>query len=351
MNAVFETVAWRLGEPVLRDETRIKWDSGHYLSIADRGYELFSCREVAGQDPTQWCGNAGWFPGYPYLVRALHRLTSRHPPRLAVLVSEVLTLVDLALIWNLWLSGRGVLVLLLCAFAPGTYYFIVAFPMSMTVCCTLVALWAAREEHPWLGLTAGAGAGFTYPAGLWLAMVVAGALAVRRMRRPVPAMAWIPAFGPVLGFAAVLALQAAVIGRWDAFFMIQAKYGHALHNPAAVWWERMQLIWQSVLEWQTGAQSALATCVAVTVAVGAALRSRQGRGRPGDGLLAAYGLVYWLIPLILGGTLSPYRAESLLAPSVAAMPRSRWPVTLALLAVFLGVWIVMAARFIQGSLV
>jgi hypothetical protein len=349
MNAVFEAVAWHLGEPAFTDAVRIKWDSGHYLSIAERGYELTSCSGVPGQDETEACGNTGWFPGYPYLLRGLRQLTGLPTPRLAVLVSDVLTFVDLALIWNLWLGRRDAAVLLLCAFAPGTYYFIVGFPISMAVGFVLLALWAARENRPWLGLAAGAGAGFTYPSGVWLAMVLGGALAVRRRRQPVAPREWLPVCGPILGFLAVLAVQAAAVGRWDAFFLVQAKYRHSLGNPAVVLWERLQLIWQSVLEWQIGVQSALAALLVIMVIAGAVLR--RSADRPGARLLAVYGLVYWLLPLALGAGLSSYRAESLLAPSVPGLPRLAWPVAFGLLAGFIGIWIVMAARFIEGLLV
>jgi len=46
-----------------------RWDSDHYLSIASSGYELFSCARLPGYDPAAWCGNSGWLPGYPALIR------------------------------------------------------------------------------------------------------------------------------------------------------------------------------------------------------------------------------------------------------------------------------------------
>ena len=46
-----------------------RWDSGQYLPIADKGYIYERCAGVANRGPEDWCGNAGWFPGYPYLMR------------------------------------------------------------------------------------------------------------------------------------------------------------------------------------------------------------------------------------------------------------------------------------------
>ena len=48
-----------------------------------------------------------------------------------------------------------------------------------------------------------------------------------------------------------------------------------------------------------------------------ALSVRAWRERPA---LAAYCLLYWAFPLCLGGKLSLYRAEALLAPIVVMLP-------------------------------
>ncbi len=51
-----------------------RWDSFHYLTIALDGYTLVPCDEQGG-----WCGNTGWAPLYPWLIRYIaplfgHRL-------------------------------------------------------------------------------------------------------------------------------------------------------------------------------------------------------------------------------------------------------------------------------------
>jgi len=50
----------RLPTVLLRDLGAV--DSGLYLDIARHGYTLFRCTPPNRGD---WCGNAGWFPGYP----------------------------------------------------------------------------------------------------------------------------------------------------------------------------------------------------------------------------------------------------------------------------------------------
>src|SRR5687768_13586343 len=49
----------------------LRWDSDHYLKIAEKGYEFFPCAGKFGNPDTSkdFCGNTGWFPGYPMLIR------------------------------------------------------------------------------------------------------------------------------------------------------------------------------------------------------------------------------------------------------------------------------------------
>jgi hypothetical protein len=65
--AVVLTTAAAAGHDPLATETRERWDSEHYLSIAAEGYVLEPCQG----NPRDWCGNAGWFPAYRWLVRVL----------------------------------------------------------------------------------------------------------------------------------------------------------------------------------------------------------------------------------------------------------------------------------------
>ena len=46
-----------------------RWDTGQYLSIARNGYIFEQCVGVANRGPDDWCGNSGWFPLYPYMMR------------------------------------------------------------------------------------------------------------------------------------------------------------------------------------------------------------------------------------------------------------------------------------------
>jgi len=333
-------------------DTWIKWDSGHYLTISERGYEFMSCALLPGYNPEHWCGNSGWFPGYPYLVGGLHDLTGQPNILLLILVSQAFALADLLIIWNLFLGRKNPAVLLLSTFAPGTYYFLVGFPMSMTVCFLLLTLWAFRQRRYAVAFGAGTVAGFTYPSGIWMAGVLAVSAAVDQWRaRTSGRSAWLTVFGPIVGFGLVLLLHHLTVGHWNAFLLTQEKYGHVLSNPFSILWQRSLYIWVWKPGWQIGLQSLLAAALAITAGAVVVLAARRKSDDPGDVALAAHGLVYWLMPLVMGGGVSPYRAESLIVPAVAALRRARWFVLLPLVGWAIAIWLVMASQFVQGWLV
>src|SRR5215472_17147679 len=69
--ALVSAAALSAGFSPWRAESFARWDSGHYLSIAARGYEFVSCRTIGYPSPDDWCGNTVWFPGYSWLIRVL----------------------------------------------------------------------------------------------------------------------------------------------------------------------------------------------------------------------------------------------------------------------------------------
>jgi hypothetical protein len=352
MLGAFAAAARYSGRPFLDYDTWIKWDSGHYLTIANKGYEFMSCAEVPGYDPSLWCGNSGWFPGYPFLLRALHEVTGQPTIRLAVLVSQGFTIIDLWLVWNLFLGRQNLVVLVLCAFGPGTYYFLVGFPVSLAVCFILVALWAQREDRPVIALLSGALAGLTYPSAIWLAGVAVVELLIRQWRGARPTVgAWLAAAGPAIGFGSVLLIHYVAVGHWNAFFLTQEKYGHGVYNPLAVLWLRARTIWAwEPTWWQIGLQSLLAATLVVCGTIGIAAAARRRTGKRGDLFLSLYGLVFWLMPLVLG-RVSSYRAEALLIPMTTAAARFPMAFQVALLGGAVAIWMVMVTQFIKGALV
>jgi hypothetical protein len=352
MFAAYAVAVRASGSTLFAIDTWFKWDSGHYFDIAHKGYELMDCAGIPPHHPGQWCGNTAWFPGYPYLVRGVHLLTSIDTKLVAVIVSQFFAVVSLTLIWNLFLSRRNFPLLLLCAFAPGTYYFLLIFPMSMTMCFMLVTLWAQRQQDYLLAFLAGTVAGFTYPSGMWLAGGLAAGLLFEHWRGRRPRLrAWLPVAGPIVGFCLVLLEHQLVLGVWNAFFLNEEKYQLGINNPVTALYQRLAYVWALKPGWPAAFQSLIAAVIVVTAGVSAARAVWRRTEEPGDVAVAVQGLTYWVLPLALGGGLSVFRSESLLVPAVTGLQRIARLAVVVLLLAAITIWIMMATEFARGSLV
>lgn len=330
-------------------------DSGHYLGIAIGGYDLFPCPEHENR-PNMWCGNAGWFPAYPLLIRTLRPLIPTR--RVAVMISALFAAAGLTLLWNLFLGGRVTLAsctaLGLAAFFPGQVYHHAVFPISMFTTCVLLYMWSLIRRRCLAAAIPAAMAAFAYPTGVLLAAHAAlFAFFGRqggRLQSRLPRAAFVGA-SAAAGFASVLLAHHVSVGAWDAFFRIQSTYGHGLHDPLMTLWSRIARLHghSPPNEAYPAAQALLVAfwlgCVVVCMA-----RHRR-RIEPADFALVLYAVLFWLFSLSLGGGLSIYRSDALLLPSVAlarGMPR---PLAAFFLVAFVVTAWPMALLFFRGQLV
>lgn len=338
----------RDGEALVSLEPWARWDSLHYLDIARDGYRLLSCAEVPGYPPQDWCGNTGWFPGYPLLIRLLLRAGIPEVPA-AVLISAVFAFLALHALWTRFLDCRlergPLLALGVAAVAPGAVYQHAAFPIAMLLFFQIRALDALARERVFAAGSWGAAAAFTYPSGVLLAaVIVAHGLFRKRAVREI----LLPASLTALGFALVLLLHQLAVGDWQAFFKVQRKYGFGMGWPQDTLADRLARLAADGTLFPT-LQTLLVATLMLAMLVALALRWR--RLGASDVLVSLHALIYWLAPLSLGGGLSLHRADALLMP--AAFLTRRWPapaqwgllLALALTALRVG------ARFFRGVLV
>jgi hypothetical protein len=332
-----------------------RWDSAFYEQIADRGYQMFVCNTDPGLAfyGDAWCGNAGWFPLYPWLIRAVETLTGLSVGHSAVLVGEAATVAMVLLFWWLvtrvcadpaaigdrtrWGVGlrgdglRNAALLALVAVFPAGVYFHAVFPMSLAAATTLACLGLTARRRWVLAGMAGAAAAAAYPIG-----VAAGLAAVV----VVAAMAWRdrPAWPRYLGRAAIigglslagLALVSVVLrltaGHWDGFLLSQAKYGGQGHNPVHSFITMVSHPPGAPVTVRTSPPLVHRLAVAERaemwaslglVLLGCALALAAGVRRrlvPLDAGLAVFAVVTWLLPLFAGTQISQYRSHALLLP-------------------------------------
>lgn len=209
-------------------ESRRRWDSEHYLSIAKTGYEMFRCRERHPDFPDVVCGNVAWFPGYPMGIRALSA-TGLSYETAAVVIAEASLLGMFAVLW--WLLGARLtwatgLTLAIGAVFPGGVYFHAMFPIATGTLALLVCVVGVKRGS-W-GLAAAGGFAAT-------ACHLVGAAAVAMLLLSA-FFAWRADSWPVrfakAGCSSALAacgvlwakwLMWQATGRWNAYEIIQAS--------------------------------------------------------------------------------------------------------------------------------
>ncbi len=142
----------------------------------------------------------------------------------------------------------------------------------------------------------------------------------------------------LLGLGAVLVEQYAALGRWDAFFAFQREFGHSLSNPLATLVAHVSRLGNDphLPSRLIGLQTLLVACLMGLSAVEWWSRGRSAGAQ--ETMLFVNALLFWLVPLLLGPTVSPYRAEALLVgitPLLGRLPATLL-VSLLVLLVVLG---------------
>jgi hypothetical protein len=313
-----------------------RWDSAHYLSIADHGYEFFSCARLPGYNPADYCGNAAWLPGYPLLVRVVSSL-GLNPERSGVLIAAAFALLSLVLLWNAFLGPRpttqGLLGLAACSLFFGHVYYYAIFPISMCTFFQVAAIYLFTTKRYLAAGIAGGVAAFTYSSAFFLAGIFGLHLLLFRreeaFRQRVYAL--VASAGLTFsGFVLALALQRWEVGTWDAYRLTQAKYHYAFTLP----WKPVKSHLLAALK-HRDPMGIQATLVLASV-VSAVVVSLRAPRRSADLLLALFAVVYLLVPLMLGpGYVAVVRSESMLLPMMPLAAKLPVPVLVCLVGLLL----------------
>jgi hypothetical protein len=349
---VVATAAAVMGYDPWDSATWSRWDSGLYEDIARDGYDLFRCAD----EPQKWCGDAAWFPGYPWVFGGLHKLGL---PLLGagVFVSWFFAIATIVLLWATFLEKRTdsavLAALVYAAFVPGQIYNFAIFPLSMLAFATVASLWFLYRGRALLAGIAGAIAAMTYPAGVLLAPIAAIWFLTRRAIPLGDRLVGAATAGglTLVGFWIVVIDQALETGRWNAFFLVQEKYKQikGSENPFVVTWDviRGAIEHSSGVAVAVGVQTALVTLVLLVVAARWIWNWRVRESV--DSMLLLWGAVAWALPLSQSWSIQ--RGQAVLLPMavlVARLPaRMAWP--LAGGAVGVAVW--MEYYFLDWSLI
>jgi hypothetical protein len=325
-----------------------RWDSGHYLDIAVKGWEFFSCARIHGR-PEDACGNAAWFPLYPWLLRPLIAVGLR-PETAGVWLSGTAALAMLVLFWNGLLRERGLKGFVLLAMAgvfPGAVYAHAIFPTGVAQLC-MIAAGVALVRRRWA--LAGLGGGFlsmTYVTGVLLSAPSAIAAWLRaRSLRPAFVVGGLSA----LGFVAVLLAQQVLLGHWDAWIRTYQKGLPGLWHPLAGYWDVIDKVATADIQRRTIGLQALTVLGLLLLGLGTTAVMRTWKD-PQRAWAAMTALLYWAFPLVAGRGLSLYRADALVLPVLLLLVDLPLWLLVPLLAWLVAVAFSMSQLFFNGYLV
>jgi hypothetical protein len=335
-----------------------RWDTGLYLQIEQHGYDFISCAGVKSFRPTDWCGDTGWFPGYPLLMRIVAQL-GPSPALAGVLISAAFELATLYVVWRWFLgprlTSRTFLPLVLLAVWFGGIYDHAVFPLSLTTFCLFVAVRLTLQQR-WQGAGfAGAAAAFSYSTGFLVGAAIATWILLwgpgndlRARLRPALTVGGLS----LAGFGLVVLVQWLQTGVLGAFFLVQHKYGHGIHNPVNVFLHGLLPMAQG--GWRTfgGAPGWEAIDVAaIVLGLGLATLTVWRREAAPARLLMVVIVAFWLFPLVIGPRVSLYRSDALVVPAVLLLARAPVAVQAGLVAVAGVLYFAMATLFFEYVLV
>jgi hypothetical protein len=356
---LWTTITWlaarSAGYPPLDTESWGRWDTGWYRTIAQDGYSLARCIDVPNRTSEDYCGAAGWFPGFPYLMRVVADVTGSSVDTAGRAIAVVALTVMFAVLWFGFLAKRPLTqsapaMVLAAAFPAGVYYGAI-FPVSIVTASMIGAL-ALMQRQRWLaaGICAMA-ATIAYPSGL---MFGAAALVplldprIGSLRQRVGAAARV-AVPVAVAYLAVLANLERAVGRWDGWFRVQESYGYEPTWPTTTVLDQLRFIPDPETSAWIGVETLFILVVVVTC-VWIGVRSWHVLGS-GERAVLFVGFALWLPPLVLGGDLSLYRAESLLVVSVVLLGRLRPPAIWAFALAAIPIAYNMAQLFFAGVLI
>ncbi len=351
---------------------RWRWDSEHYLSIAESGYELFWCRERYDHFPDVLCGNVAWFPAYPVLLRPLTWLGLSYEAA-GVVVGELALLGLFVVLWALlgarltWGSG---LTLAIGTVVGGGIYFHAIFPVSLVGLALALCVLAVTRGWWWLAAVSGFVATSAHPVGA----VVLGMLALSWFFGW-QGDSWRWRVAKAAGATAVAAsgllwvrwLMWRATGRWDAYAAIQeSSYSQGgVRNPvtaaqdfvtmpfADLYARGRELAWLPDHSLDAHQAQLVVNTAFAAVVLGFTLARliRDRRLEPAEWAATLLTGAVFVVPFLAGATMSWYRAHALLVVGLVLAARLPRSVQVVLLVVCTVQYARLSSMFFAGVLV
>lgn len=327
-----------------------RWDSALYLDIVKQGHTLIPCAE----NPDTWCGNAGWAPFYPLLIKLL-TYVGIYAPLAGLIISKISFLAYLFVSAKLWqvngFQAKNWILMLITAFAPGSIYFHAIFPLSTAVFFMALTHWFLKNEKWFFAGIASMFGILSYSIGFFLLISFAfyGIILWQKQRinlKPFIIKTVLPAS---LGLIIWFGYDLVATGHWDALFKIQSKYGHGLNSPLKFLGVHLKRLFSGPFELKTWieVQNMLVLILVIAINMLLWLKKSDNYSR----FSGIYMFFFWMFPFSASADVALYRNCAMLGPSFNIFNKLKTRYLILLLVMFLILWYPMGILFIQSILV
>ncbi len=220
-----------------------RWDSEWYLLIADQGYDAHRFFDhLPRYEPT---ATAGFFPLYPWIIRALSPLFGGILS--GILISNLCLAVSCVLLYRLTAAEcdegharhAGLAACAALLVYPASLFLSAVYAESLHLMLSLATFERARRGRFAAAAACAFLAGITRPAGVLLAIPLAVEWWARRRNRAVR-WGWIAPIAPAAGIGAYMMFCWRTFGDPLAFLHRQERWRGAMSGPWRAftrWWE------------------------------------------------------------------------------------------------------------------
>ena len=308
---------------VFDEKNYVQYDAAHYLSIAESGYECFRCFEKFGGtwNEYDWCGNTGWFPGYPLTIRIVNVLVKDFKSS-AVLINHIF-LIGIALLSLRLLefnnSNNPTLLLLIAFVCPGFIYYYAIFPMAGTLFFILLTLYSYINKYMICLFFSIFMATIYYPTGSFLMfpIIISSYIFAESNTRLFISESVVSIIAVLSSLLIAFGFMYSSTDYFDAYFKVSAKYNNHLHLPFSDIWNQIFGIFKNDnISITKNLQSSICILGTIIISLVNFKKFKAHTLNKLEFLSTFYLLVFLFLPWSTAGDFSSYRSESLLFPFI-----------------------------------
>ena len=351
-------VACFSGFSVFKGSTWGHWDSGLYLSIANDGFQY-----IPSGDGFWYDGNVGWMPLYPILIRYIHAIVPFVDVTfVGVAISGVFLFVYILSIYSFLGCDRNtILITSVLLLFPGNQWLISVFPTSMSLAFMMLNLLAIKKEKYVFASICGFLCVLSYSTMFLLAIVDFVFIYAIEYYRTQSSLikcfvgsikkSIMPCISIAAGIISWCLFLLYKFHDFFAFFNVQKKYGHGIHNPFETILLNLNDVYnihngESWFSWAIIINFYLLVYIAMVV-----LYLILERHDSNDWMFGAIAIIFYGFMQVMGQGVSPYRQYAIIGLSVPLFKNAPKYIKLLMFIISIFIYIPLLVMFFNSTAV